>query len=70
MCGAVSEDYEKERGESGRGSERGRPMEGYGVSKRGGPQRFRVRVREEVRLRDREAANKRIKEGKTERTRE
>lgn len=37
-------------------------MEKYGVSERGGPQRFRVRVREEARLRDREAANKRIKE--------
>ncbi len=42
-------------------------MEKYAVSKRGGPQRFNVNVREEARLRDREAANKRIKERNMER---
>ena len=39
------------------------------MSKAGGPQRFRVNVREEARLRDQEAANKRIKERKTEKER-
>lgn len=62
MCEAVSEDQKIKRGD--------RPVERYGVSKRWGPQRFRVRVREEARLRDGEAANKRIKEGKAERERE
>lgn len=40
------------------------------MSGEGKPLRFRVRVREETRLRDVEAANKRIKQGKTQRERE
>lgn len=60
VCEALRGLKEKEKSEWTR---RWRPMEGSGVTKTGPSQRFRVRVREEARLRDREAAKReRMKE--------